>query len=95
MCVQNILLPIVYKIYSRKPINNKLVVFADAHHQEIPYSMKLMKDKFDNTDFQIEECYTDYQSKSYINVIYEMIKFIKLYAACAFGYICTHRLWQR
>ena len=48
MCVQNILLPIVYKIYSRKPINNKLVVFADAHHQEIPYSMKLMKDKFDN-----------------------------------------------
>ena len=49
MCVQNILLPIVYKIYSRKPINNKLVVFADAHHQEIPYSMKLMKDKFDKT----------------------------------------------
>ena len=48
MCVQNILLPIVYEIYSRKPINNKLVIFADAHHQEIPYSMKLMKDKFES-----------------------------------------------
>lgn len=92
MCVQNILLPIVYKIYSRKPINNKLVVFADAHHQEIPYSMKLMKDKFDNTDFQIEECYTDYQSKSYINVIYEMIKFIKLYAVAKYVFICDNFL---
>ena len=41
------------------------------HLKQLPAEpgVYLMKDKFDNTDFQIEECYTDYQSKSYINVI--------------------------
>ncbi|MEW9078749.1 CDP-glycerol glycerophosphotransferase family protein [Terrisporobacter glycolicus] len=92
MGVQNVLLPIVYKIYSRNPVNNSLVIFADAHHKEIPYSMKLMKDKFEDTNFKVEECYADYQSNSYIKVIYEMIRFMKLYATAKYVFICDNFL---
>ena len=80
MFVQNFLLPIIYKIYSRKPIDKDLVIFADAHNSEIPYSMKLMKEKISQRKFNIEVCYTDYQSGSYIKIIFEMIRFMKLYA---------------
>lgn len=92
MVIQNILLPVIYKIYSKKPINNNLVIFADAHNYSIPYSMKLMRDKFLQTEFEIIECYTDYQSQSYITVLYEMIKFMKLYAKAKYVFICDNFL---
>lgn len=92
MFVQNFLLPIIYKIYSRKPIDNNLVVFADAHNYDIPYSMKLMKEKISQRGFHIEECYTDYQSGLYIKIIYEMIRFMKLYARAKYVFICDNFL---
>ena len=92
MFVQNFLLPIIYKIYSRKPIDKDLVIFADAHNSEIPYSMKLMKEKISQRKFNIEECYTDYQSGSYIKIIFEMIRFMKLYAKAKYVFICDNFL---
>ncbi|MCD8397739.1 MAG: CDP-glycerol glycerophosphotransferase family protein [Lachnospiraceae bacterium] len=42
MLLQNILLPLVYRLYCRRPVKSGLVLFADAHHEEIPFSMRRM-----------------------------------------------------
>ncbi len=42
MFLQNIFLPLVYAWYARKSIQPGLVIFADAHHEEIPFSMRRM-----------------------------------------------------
>ena len=42
MFLQNILLPLFYRIYARRPVQKGSVIFADAHHEEIPFSMRRM-----------------------------------------------------
>lgn len=42
MLLQNILLPLLYKCYARRPVETGLVLFADAHHSEMPFSMSRM-----------------------------------------------------
>ncbi|MCC8101312.1 MAG: CDP-glycerol glycerophosphotransferase family protein, partial [Clostridiales bacterium] len=42
MLLQNVLLPLVYRLYCHRPLENGLVLFADAHHGEIPFSMRRM-----------------------------------------------------
>ena len=42
MLLQNVFLPLVYAWYARRPIQRGLVLFADAHHEEIPFSMRRM-----------------------------------------------------
>ena len=38
--MQRLLLPAVYRISKKKNVNKNLVILADAHHDELPYSMQ-------------------------------------------------------
>ncbi len=40
MFLQNVLLPLVYAWYARKPVERGRILFADARHDEIPFSMR-------------------------------------------------------
>ncbi len=40
MFLQNILLPVFYAWYARRPVTKGSVIFADAHHDELPFSMR-------------------------------------------------------
>ncbi|MCD7841838.1 MAG: CDP-glycerol glycerophosphotransferase family protein [Lachnospiraceae bacterium] len=42
MLLQNRLLPLVYGVYRRRPVEKGLVLFADAHHAKMPFSMQRM-----------------------------------------------------
>ncbi|MCD8073586.1 MAG: CDP-glycerol glycerophosphotransferase family protein [Lachnospiraceae bacterium] len=42
MLLQNVLLPLIYRLYCRRPVESGLVLFADAHHDAIPFSMRRM-----------------------------------------------------
>ncbi|MCD8022857.1 MAG: hypothetical protein LUF30_07780, partial [Lachnospiraceae bacterium] len=42
MLLQNVFLPFIYCLYCRRPIERGLVLFADAHHSEMPFSMRRM-----------------------------------------------------
>lgn len=37
MAMQQIYLPLLYKRYAGKPVEKGLVIFADAHHEELPF----------------------------------------------------------
>ena len=40
MFLQNLLLPAVYFCFCRRPVRKGAVIFADGHHQEMPFSMR-------------------------------------------------------
>lgn len=44
MFLQNILLPLFYAWYARKPVEKGSILFADAHHDQIPFSMRRVYD---------------------------------------------------
>lgn len=37
MAMQQIYLPMLYKRYAGKPVEKGLVIFADAHHEDLPF----------------------------------------------------------
>ncbi len=42
MLLQNILLPLLYEWFRRCPVRKGTVIFADAHHEQMPFSMQRM-----------------------------------------------------
>lgn len=42
MLLQNVFLPQVYRYFCRRPIRKGSVIFADAHHTEMPFAMRRM-----------------------------------------------------
>lgn len=87
MIMQNIFLPICYKIYSYKKINDNLVIFADAHHKNIPFSMRLLHDKL-ATKYLVIDIFFDSQRDNPFIVFYNMIRFMKYYASAKYVVIC-------
>ena len=45
MFLQNVLLPLIYYLCSRGKVEKGLVIFADAHHDSCPFSMRVMRHK--------------------------------------------------
>lgn len=90
MFVQNIVLPIVYSFYAGKKIQKGLVVFADAHHKQCPFSMKYLLQELKKTDYEIKEVYRDYRALSPFAMAKEMMTFMKLYAKAEYVIICDN-----
>lgn len=93
MTVQNIILPLVYFLSRSRPINNGLVIFADAHNDKCPVSMEgvLSKLKKDN-NFRILEFYHDFSRCGSVRSLRYSIQFMRLYAKAEFVFICDNFL---
>ncbi len=92
MSFQNVILPICYWFHSRGKINEKLVVFADAHHDTIPYSMEEIYEQVKKLDVQIVECCTNYKTNSAISVFKSMFHFMRVYGKAKYVFICDNFL---
>ena len=58
MAFQQVILPIVYKLYAVKPIKQGTILLADAHHDEIPFSLMALKAALEQQeDLHITEMY--------------------------------------
>ena len=92
MAVQNLLLPLVYQLCKKKNINKRKVIFADAHHNRIPYSMEFLRGQMDESEWDIDEFYLDYQGNSFGAVLKSMLSFMKAYANARCVFICDNFL---
>ena len=92
MIVQSIVLPLVYNISKRKNIDEKRVIFVDAHHTCVPFSMEKMRDTFVESDYTVLEMYNNYQTESYMTIVKSMMKFMNLYANAKYVFICDNFL---
>lgn len=92
MFLQHLILPAVYNfwrlVYSGK--NPELVVFADAHHETLPYSMKNVYDAIKKKEYQVVEVICDYSKLSQLETFKHAVRFMKLYAQARVVFICDN-----
>lgn len=93
MCFQQLILPIIYDIYASKPIKSGTVILADAHHNQIPFSMLALKNELTSyPELQVTELYWDNSSCSALDIFRNMIYFMKKYATAETVVICDNFL---
>lgn len=93
MIFQQVILPVIYNIYAVKPIIPNTVILADAHHDEIPFSMLAIKDELmQHPEFQITELYWNNSFCSVLGIFRNMACFMKKYATAETVIICDNFL---
>ena len=95
MLLQNVLLPLVYRRYARRPVKKGSILFADAHHDEIPFSMRrvyeaVLADPEKRDQVQCFIC--DYGKLSFLSLALYLIRFMKAYATAQTVFICDYYL---
>ncbi len=93
MFLQHLILPFVYFINKWRPINKNLVIFADAHHNKIPFNMKLVKENIEKKqNIIIKEYYLDFAKVSSLESLIFSFKFMKDYSRAGYVFICDNFL---
>lgn len=93
LILQRMVLPIVYWFYRRQEVNQNIVVFADSHHDEIPYSMQLLyKAMLAQTNFTVIDFFYDFSKQGVFSLFKKILYFMKLYANARYVVICDYFL---
>lgn len=91
--IQMRILPNYYRfICKNTTVDNKLVIFADAHNKSIPYSMELLHKKFLDEGYRIEDIFCDYGHSDFFTIFKSMFKFMKCYASAKYVIVCDYFL---
>lgn len=94
MTFQNVLLPCIYAfwriVYRNKPHDK--IIFADAHHSEIPVSMDYIHRMLADKGYELTDCFYDFGRLSLWRVAQVSIGFMKLYAQAKVVFICDNFL---
>lgn len=93
-CLRKFILPVVYHIYCvRYPgPDQRLIVFADAHHKEFPEDMRLLKEEMQRRGYKVKELVHDFAEVSFGKSIKAMLSFLKYYAQAGLVVICDYYL---
>ena len=92
MLMQGFFLPVIYQLYRHIPVQSHRVVFADAHHENLPFSMQAMHQTIADMGFEVIDYFYDYGKMNKASQIYSMIKFMKLYATAKYVFLCDYYL---
>ena len=93
MAMQQIYLPMLYKRYAGKPVEKGLVIFADAHHEDLPFSMRKMYETLQgDPEYKNETWVTDFGKMGYGSLLKWLKQFMKRYAAAEYVFICDNFL---
>lgn len=93
MTVQHIYLPFVYSIFRYQKPKKGLIIFADAHHNSLPFSMEKMHDEVSKLkDITICDMFFDFQKNGFKSLLIWMTKFMKTYAKAEYVFICDNFL---
>lgn len=90
MALQNLFLPLIYRLYARRPVQEGRILFADAHHDQIPFSMQGVYEKLKNRQPELFIC--DFGRLSYLAMIRYLFRFMKAYATAQTVFICDYYL---
>lgn len=92
MGVQNFFLPLVYRICRRRGVNRKRVIFADAHHEDVPFSMRCLLEEVRKTDLEVVTMFSDYGKNSFLENLRQMVRFMRAYANAGYVVLCDNFL---
>lgn len=94
MGLQNVVLPLAYYFWrgvyaGRKP---DLIIFADAHHDELPFSMERIHQELLNRGYTLTDVFCNYSKMSPLRAALCGISFMKRYARAKYVFICDNFL---
>ena len=92
MLFQKSIFPLIYNLNRRKPVKKNVVVFADAHHTELPEHMKLLYDELKSRGMQVIRYTFELSGLSSGEGLRRMTAFMKLYATAEYVVICNNFL---
>lgn len=92
MLSQAVILPLWYTLFRWQKTDERLVVFADAHNHAMPYSMKLIHERFEAEGYRICDMFSDYGRDSFFVTFKNMLAFTKMYARAKYVIICDYFL---
>lgn len=94
MMVQHVILPVTYDFWHFVYLNKRpdKIVFADAHHDSIPFSMQVMHEKIEEKGYVIEDWFYDYAKLSMISTLVKSMSFMRIYARARYVFICDNFL---
>lgn len=92
MGVQNLFLPVVYRFYKRKYVNKNCIVFADAHHEEMPFSMRYLYQAVKKSGMHVVMQFSDYGKGSSLDNLKSMMQFMRVYANAGYVVLCDNFL---
>lgn len=92
MFLQNVLLPMVYAAYCRRPVRRGSILMADAHHQEIPFSMRRMYETLTEQGYEPELFIGDFGKMGFLQLARFLLQFMKQYATAEYVFICDYFL---
>lgn len=94
MLLQHFVLPCVYDFWrivyrNRKP---ELIVFADAHHDTMPFSMMEIHEQILRRGYQVVDQIYNFAKMGQLGTVLVSIRFMKLYAQAKYVFICDNFL---
>ena len=96
MFLQNVLLPVIYFLFCHGPVRKGTVIFADAHHAEMPFSMRRMYDEMKereaNGSCKVELFIADFGKLSFGAMVKYLLRFMRSYATAEYVFICDYFL---
>lgn len=94
MLLQNVVLPCIYSFWllRYRGKDPELIIFADAHHQELPYSMARIHRELENRGYQLTDEIYNFAGMSQVHSALVSMRFMKLYAQAKYVFICDNFL---
>lgn len=92
MLCQHIIFPTVYFFNRFRPIDKKLIILADSHHDICPEYMSYLRKALLESDYTVEECFFDIYTIGKWEALKKMIKFMARYATAGTVVICDYFL---
>lgn len=92
MILQHVVLPLVYGFWRIVYIGKtpELIIFADAHHETLPYSMKNVHDELVRRGYPVVDEICDYGKVSQLKSFGLAAHFMKVYAQAKVVFICDN-----
>ncbi|WP_426350506.1 CDP-glycerol glycerophosphotransferase family protein [Alloiococcus sp. CFN-8] len=91
MVMQALVFPTVYWFYSRRPVEEDLIILADGHKSELPYSMEEVYRVLKDGGYKVVTFFRR-ENEGYIRNLLRMISFMKLYSRARVVFICDNFL---
>ena len=91
-CLQHILLPFVYWIFSYQKVDKNFVILADSKSDGVPFSLKAMYDELQVRNYDILVWCHNYDKLGFLDKLTKSILFMKHYAKAKYVFICDYYL---
>lgn len=90
--MQHFVFPFFYRIGKVRKVDPCLVVFADSHHDKIPYSMEDLYKWFQGTNYKVVTKTMDCDKAGWFQGFRYMVSFMLLYPRAGYIFICDNFL---